>query len=485
MPLTVENIISRIHLPANVPDVVPSIVMDFLVPDISLARAIDVSSSVALLDFIWARSVRDARSDRWSVARLLQSQPRYFRWEFSQALLQAVSCEDRGMVEWVVAHFPGCPVSGRVLEEVAARGWLWLLQLLQAQEGGALRCSKETLSKAAENGHWEVVHWLIDHTNTVQDNHRYLVGIAVGANNLEEYRWLKARGYGVDRVAFTESPQEEWPVRKEIFYDVLQRSRWMAGSALRDAARNDDVPFAEWLVTHYCKDGGTNLPHYSGAKAASEKGCLEMLQWHLKRLRDVIDLSEVMFLAAENGRLEVVKWLRTEYATKPSVDLFQGTSSHFGASACAFAMDAAAGQGHLDVLQFLHELCISLQTQRKAEHPGSFQHDAHIPHFGPQCSPAKCGHLEIVKWLFASRSEDSALANAGITRHLRLEPRCRKKQIISAMRQAVEHDHFEVVLFLHTMYVKCRDANKMQAELKRNLFWVRNDDEIRAWIEEH
>ncbi|KAL3662040.1 hypothetical protein V7S43_012847 [Phytophthora oleae] len=100
------------------------------------------------------------------------------------------------MIEWVEAHFPGCPVTCSVVEEIASRGWLWLLQLLLPGRGRTgIRASNKALDKAASNGYWDVVHWLVENASGAwTGSSNSLVAIAVTANNLEELMWLMERG---------------------------------------------------------------------------------------------------------------------------------------------------------------------------------------------------------------------------------------------------------------------------------------------------
>ncbi|EGZ19421.1 hypothetical protein PHYSODRAFT_327683 [Phytophthora sojae] len=109
---------------ANARDDVSSAISDLLTADLSMARACELShvGSVALLDLVWMRSLRDAETSRWTVAKLLQSERHYYRWEFSQALQQAVRRDDFVMTRWMLQHFSGCLVMKDVVEEAARRG---------------------------------------------------------------------------------------------------------------------------------------------------------------------------------------------------------------------------------------------------------------------------------------------------------------------------------------------------------------------------
>ncbi|OWY92058.1 hypothetical protein PHMEG_00039090 [Phytophthora megakarya] len=119
-------------LPDNGHDSITAIISDVLVSDIPLSKAIELShpGSVALLDLVWMRSLRDMEHSRWTVAKLLQSEKDYYKWEFSLALVQAIRRADVKMVQWILTHFSNCLVEKEVVEEAAKGGHLWVLQLL-------------------------------------------------------------------------------------------------------------------------------------------------------------------------------------------------------------------------------------------------------------------------------------------------------------------------------------------------------------------
>lgn len=60
-----------------------------------------------------------------------------------------------------------------------------------------------------------------------------------------------------------------------------------------------------------------------------------------------------MLQAAANGYLDVVKWLYSEFSVVSSVDLF---SPPWRCKKFRLAIDAAAANGDLDLIQFLHDI---------------------------------------------------------------------------------------------------------------------------------
>ncbi|EGZ19416.1 hypothetical protein PHYSODRAFT_297986 [Phytophthora sojae] len=101
----------------------------------SLARACELShvGSVSPLDLVWMRSLRDAKSPRWTIAKLLQR----------------------------------CVVTRDVVEEAARCGQLGMLQLLEREKTvEGMQWSMSSLNEAAEHGHWSVVRWLFGRLNS-------------------------------------------------------------------------------------------------------------------------------------------------------------------------------------------------------------------------------------------------------------------------------------------------------------------------------
>lgn len=115
----------------SIPDVVDSLVSDFLVSDLSLECAVVLSreGSTDLLQLVWDRSER--AQGGWSVAKLLRSEPLYRQWAFNLSLLEAVKRSDAKKIKWVLNHFPELPVTQQLLKEAARQGLLWLLEELE------------------------------------------------------------------------------------------------------------------------------------------------------------------------------------------------------------------------------------------------------------------------------------------------------------------------------------------------------------------
>ncbi len=133
----------------------------------------------------------------------------------------------------------------------------------------------------------------------------------------------------------------------------------------------------------------------SVATAAAQHGYLHIVkQLYEQGFRDVQAVHNPMNAAAGCGHLHVVEWLHKNTKCQASVN----------------ALNRAAGNGYLDVVRFLH-------THR---HEGCTEY--------AMDSAAENGHLDVVKFLNENRTE---------------------RNLVSALRCAVQNGHLSVVQYLH------------------------------------
>ncbi|ETL79603.1 hypothetical protein L917_19803 [Phytophthora nicotianae] len=450
MPITTVSLI----LP-RAPDIVTVIISDFLVADLTLSQACEWSplGSTFLLDLVWMRSLRDAQTSKWTFAKLLQSERSYYRWAFSQSLVQTVRRGDLTMLQWLLSHFSGCPVSQEVVEEAARGGHLWALQLLERDTSHAgIEWSDRAVDRAAKIGDWELVRWLLQRTGSTRETRRAddeVVNSAFEQNNLLQVKWAIGCGFGVGGIQFPDCTEAEWQGRAEILRYLLDGGHVpvanIAGVGAYQAARFGDLYFLKWL--EYQLKAEIDVQYWTHAlENASESGYLAVVQWILTHADGVVRANgpaDAMFAAAENGKLDVVHWLYKHYGSKPKVGLFQerdvpdGTGNdeeHFWDEDLVptTAMDAAAKNGHLAVLQFLDSIDTSSRNKQK-KRGGKLSHNRQVGRY-PRCTSfamdaaAACGHLHVVKWLHSHRLEGCTTL---------------------AMDRAAGNGHFEVVQWLH------------------------------------
>lgn len=173
--------------------------------------------------------------------------------------------------------------------------------------------------------------------------------------------------------------------------------------------------------------------------------------------------GETMLRAAEKGFLDVVQWLYTEYHADPRLNLFwvEGAADdEYGYSEDDYedphrsVVDAAAANGHLDIVQYLLQVKNEAFKESEDAHAskrrrtGSFTSSkaddlsnvlVSSPNTPDKLSEAGCtraamndaaanGHLNVVRWLHDNRTEGCTTA---------------------AMDLAAANGHLEVVQWLH------------------------------------
>ncbi|KAF1321043.1 Ankyrin repeat-containing protein, partial [Globisporangium splendens] len=253
--------------------------------------------------------------------------------------------------------------------------------------------------------------------------------------------------YLMQRLAAREAAT---PERVDRHFKVLHFSE-----ALEIAVRNDNLEMVKWL----CNDLGTcvwssgssrilvrfdrgcKLKQNSNAiDLAVPSGNLDLIKWlHKESLGDCT--SRAVDVAAERGDLHIVKWLRKNV----SGAIFMNQHSSIS------TMEYAAMDGHLDVIQWLHEKQISGPT-------------TNVIHFA-----ARNGHLHVVEWFHANRNEGCPTKAMGDTAENGLLNGCNgwlPEKVIcmsfngctrivpegctaDAMDKAAENGHLHVVMWLH------------------------------------
>ncbi|KAE8890580.1 hypothetical protein PF002_g16035 [Phytophthora fragariae] len=445
LTLACARLVLRHKIPAKTLDIVSALLSDFLVEDISLSRACALShtGSLALLDLIWTRSLRSG--DYWSVAKLLHRESCYYRWQFSQCLVEAVKRGDLRMVQWILNHFSDCPVAPEVVEEAARGGHLWALQLLESDENcGEIQWTGDwvlyehySFNYAAIGGHWGVVEWLLDHsgiTLEMRKNNSLVVLRAYEHCNLERAKWAIAKGFGVKSLSccdFEHYTETKWQTRTEIVKYILERGLGDAALIVHDvlyeAAQADDVDFCHYLRSKVGRDRleYDDIGFLHMASAFGSLSVVRRLLWSLESSSDYNAPAEATFSAVENGNLKMVKALYQSYSCNPNFDLF-----HKRRDKEYWIMDIAAEKGYIKVLKFLQHVYVEIkEASQKRDADWSFV-------FGPspECSSfamdaaAKNGHYDVVDYPRANRSEG-----------------CTK----DAMNEAAANGHVDILTLLH------------------------------------
>jgi ankyrin repeat protein len=427
-PLAAVRLVLRETLADDAPDVVGVAITDFLVRDLTLRQACDLSSagSTALLEYVWSRGLRAVASERWSVGKMLHTEPHYYSWAFTRAMVEALRRGDLAVMQWLRGRFPECPIYVEVLSEACRYGRLEALQLLHSVRNGRdFRWDDIILLFAAKFGHWDVIRWVREQWPDVSSEHnwRTMLKYALRDNNLEEMiritAYLKHTDVGEAYIPYSE---ETWPARKYCVLLLLARGldiENVVKGALKTAAEANDLEFVQWLLSFHVDD-----PLYAyefGLARACELGHLEVarcLLTNFEELKVPHGPSIVMCSSSRGGQLAMVRWIYELYGRKNVDDFFYEVEGKT-------ALEAAAENGHLEVVQFLQRIDVTLETEREKK-PLVFDY--------PMCSTkamdgaAGAGHLAVVKWLHTNRSEGCTTA---------------------AMDEAAANGHWDVVKWLH------------------------------------
>ncbi|KAE8898523.1 hypothetical protein PF006_g27383 [Phytophthora fragariae] len=239
----------------------------------------------------------------------------------------------------------------------------------------------------------------------------------------------RAAAFGSMRLLRGISARSGGMVTLDAFYKQAQFS-----GAMQHAAARGDLEMIRWLLAF--QPGGLVT---RAVEHAARNGQLEVLRW-LKQNHDHVfwGANELRY-AVEGNHAELARWLQDN--TRPPTKLR--------------AMNLAAANGNLELVQWLHEVRheASSSAAAKAARGGYLDvlkwMDKHslCKHQGvPVEDAAAGGHLKVVKWLHNKRSEGctmDAAVNASRNEHVeilqwffRFYPRMihREKVIVFAKR---------------------------------------------------
>lgn len=138
-----------------------------------------------------------------------------------------------------------------------------------------------------------------------------------------------------------------------------------------------------------------------------------------------LDLDHGAYNAAE-GHLDCVQWLYETFADAEDIDLFKSiTRQEWEDPGEIHVMDTAAKYGHLGVIKYLHQISVLFKEndQKKRKRGGTMSGT------GPTCSTAAIdlaagnNYLQVVEWLHQNRKEgftEQAVHLAAINGHLEM-----------------------------------------------------------------
>ncbi|RLN87114.1 hypothetical protein BBJ28_00015808 [Nothophytophthora sp. Chile5] len=339
----------------------------------------------------------------------------------------------------------GC--STRAMDDAAKNGHLPIVQWLHEHRSEG--CTTRAMDYAASSGHLQVVQWL--HNNRSEGCTTRAMDLAAQSGHLQVLQWLAANrqeGCTASAVNYAAAEGHLHVVR----WLCEAHKKECPPTAMVNAARNGHLYILEYLGIHFpalFESVGAKMVHAvianghaavltwliaalpmkslkceetagSWMDVAAEYGQVGILQWfhdHATALPMGVDGNlpactvEAIEKAARNGHSNVLAFLYENDlvnltdetgAMKALVAAVQGGHrdcvewlvAHFGelykqsSSASTVAMDAAAGMGHVDILQYLRDepTTCTWQTSAKAVNEASRQ-----------------GFVNVLRWLHFDR----------------------------------------------------------------------------------
>ncbi|TYZ52211.1 hypothetical protein PybrP1_008279, partial [[Pythium] brassicae (nom. inval.)] len=232
-----------------------------------------------------------------------------------------------------------------------------------------------------------------------------------------------------------------------------------APSALECAAGSGHVPVLEWFSQHRHREWGAVIVFLNPLGAAAAGGSLDALMWlHAAARRrrmccggaDSDSPAAAMDSAARNGNVEVLQSLHKRYprasCTTRTMDLaavnghltvVEWLHAHRREGCTTSAMDLAAANGHAEVVQWRHDLRSEGCT---------------VDAMG---AAAREGRLEVVQWLHQHRPEgcttdamDASAAHGYLRVFQFLRAHRREACTVDAATQAAMRGHLDVLAFI-------------------------------------
>ncbi|CAK4086550.1 unnamed protein product [Aphanomyces euteiches] len=365
-------------------------------------------------------------------------------------LLHAVYEGHLHLVEHLDDHFDLLQAFGLNLIDIAAsRGNMPLVVYLH--ERGHPGCTKVAMGGAAQNGHLDVVKFL--HSHRQEGCYRGALETATLGGHLEVVEWLC--GNKIDPCTDVAAKFAVESGHLAIYEFLLDHGAYEPRDLL------DGKVFAKHM-----SDDLTTAAHHGYIEMARYLRDVMNAQWtsqafddaasqgHLDLLvemstSDVHGSDRALEGAAGNGHVHVVEWLLERQvgleaqnainraAQNGHLDILERLFNHGFRHCTAASFDRAAGGGHLQVLKWLHDKLHQTGTPRSVG------------------AAVARGSLEVVQWLVAQFYPDHIvnLDTAAANGHLETMQWLHEHHVVSCSHRAMDfaatNGNLEVVQWLH------------------------------------
>ncbi|RLN56592.1 hypothetical protein BBJ28_00015513 [Nothophytophthora sp. Chile5] len=467
--------------------------------ELSLAQACSFSS-LRLLQRIWdgSQAADLPATSLWCQSVLMWSNLHYYRHQFAQSMIEAAKLGDLSMVQWLFERFSDCGVPVEAVEEAARRDQRHILQFLETyrnkhQHNTDNRAVKDedkphevnlwdggALLAVATSGHEQLVRWMLGEVcdgyygsknpNVTNQIGRY--GDAEMMQRLMAHRWrpprldFVAEGGNLDMMdqvlGRRSNAGKRWALKNAATNGHLDVVKllvredlvYLEGPAFSGAADNGHLAVVRWLKD---KNLGLSTANHALDLAASN-GHLETATY-LRKECGASFSSNTMRGAARSGHLSMVRWLYAQSTDQPKTDLFKsGSCKQLNTT----AMDEVAKNGHLHVLEYLHEVATSMALPTVGDKRKRSTGKGANGKILPTCTPAAIqltaigGHLDVMQWLhthyWAEPSTDAmdiAASNGHLPMVKWLHEHAAAGCTTTAMDSAAKGGHLATVQWLH------------------------------------
>nr|QBK90488.1 MAG: F-box domain and ankyrin repeat protein [Pithovirus LCPAC103] len=282
--------------------------------------------------------------------------------------------------EWF-REYPPEGLTDELYREAAYQGDLEDMKEMYEQELGIL--TKRVYTAAVHEGHIPIIEWLLELETDISTSH--LIELAISGNQMETLKWLAQRefrmGPGItygaaingnlemliwleqqlaDRRAMWNSYRltvhaalhghlviVKWLHSEDRIFKIHSDEIPLESNICRIAAEGDHFEVLKWL-----HQWGYPLTEACCTNAAAH-GNLDMLQW-LRANGCDWNLTRCIIVAAERGRLGILKWI-CEAQDKPFREILKKTRGRAKLDITERACHEAAIHGHIEILEYLNQ----------------------------------------------------------------------------------------------------------------------------------
>ncbi|EGG22179.1 hypothetical protein DFA_04297 [Cavenderia fasciculata] len=255
------------------------------------------------------------------------------------------------------------------MDYACARGYIDIVQFLHEHRNEG--CTTKAMDKASQNGHFEIVKYL--HFNRTEGATTDAMDYACAGGYIDIVQFLyqhRSEGATPNSISLAGdySRSTGWKNLETLNYlinTVNIQCQFPSTISLLLHNRGDQYVFQNFLFLYNLLSNNiNNINNINNNNNNNNPNNPNNNNNHILT-------SDMMDTAAENGHIEIVKFLH----------------EHSSEGATTWAMDTAAGNGYIEIVKFLHEHrtegCTSDAMDRAARN----------------------GHIEIVKFLHYNRSE--------------------------------------------------------------------------------